>query len=80
MNFLGCHQFYYPTIITNKYPKEIMYQIIPLEYFPASYYPSAQIRSQPVHLPIHFPEEIHIILRSDRLNYGNLYLSNIEAA
>ena len=29
--------------------------------------------------PIDFPEDIQIIVRSDRNNYGNLYIGNFEA-
>ena len=29
---------------------------------------------------IRFPEDVQIILRSDRNNYGNLYIGNLESA
>ena len=30
--------------------------------------------------PVKFPEDLQIILRSDRSSYGNLYIGNLEAA
>ena len=30
--------------------------------------------------PVKFPEDVQIILRSDRSAYGNLYIGNLEAA
>ena len=30
--------------------------------------------------PIKFPEDVQVILRSDRNNYGNLYIGNLESA
>lgn len=30
--------------------------------------------------PVKFPEDIQVILRSDRNDYGNLYIGNLETA
>ena len=30
--------------------------------------------------PVKFPEDVQVIIRSDRNDYGNLYIGNLEAA
>lgn len=61
----------------------IQYKMLYKSIYPHPESPLLLKQSKKVHqeqLPIHFPQDYQVIVRSDRLGYGNLYIGNLEAA